>query len=462
MHKIESSGIKDKDAARLRASREQRTRYLNLFEIVVSLLTSIAFQEEPEADDATKAMLGDSIDDIDGKGTSLVTFLRDQVFRDYLIYGKVIGLTDAYPGKAANVTEQRQKGMRPYAELISPLSFVDWDIETADSARIGKFNACRHEYDVILPRKMTDEIVIQRQSNVLKLEGGKYSVDYYSGPQAKCDALGARIVGDGDRSNTWTLASSQPTDLTEIPISIIDSQSWMKDAAEEALRHYNLRSNRDNILYNQGWDQEFVTGVSAGQIESFSAAFNEYTKLFLPEGGTAFKLPATDAAAYEKAEAQAIDNVFKVGLNMLRQLPSDSGESQSALTMQQEKDNPYTMIESSIEEVEIFANDLMKNFALFSESNTKFKGQITFCDEIRQESTDMFIAVWQAFGNMFKGVKEIETPVAKQALLKLGLTDKELELANAVLDKAGIAKQELPARRPDLVAQALGTNANGQ
>lgn len=198
---------------------------------------------------------------------------------------------------------------------------------------------------------------------------------------------------------------------------------------------------------------------------AFNAAMNEYTKIFLPENGDAFKIDANDVAAYERAEAQALDAVFKVGLNQLHSLPGDSKIIAAADSQNAQKDNTYATIEASIEQLETFANDILVRFEEFKTGGKRPPGKIDFCDNVSDQSIADFMTVWAGFRDMFRGIEEIEKPAAKIAVEKLGFNEKELKLAQEAIDRASFGQanqQQIAGRRADAVATALnGGQANG-
>jgi hypothetical protein len=461
-HKIESA---TNGGSILRAARCQRTRYMKLPEMIVSLWISLLFRGQPTLDDIAIKNLDGGEDDIDGKGTSLTTLLRDQVARDLIVFGKVFALTDAYPFQAKNRADERAKGLRPFVEVLSPLSVVDWDMETSDPARIGRFNFLRHEFDLVLPRSSSSEQpIIRRQSSELK-RGTTYEVTTYKGQEYNADYLG--VVSKVNQSTVnaadpWTLESGPiVTKIPEIPVSYINGETWIDGVCEETLRHYNIRSNRDNILYNQGFDQRFIMGVNKADWPEFAAAMNEYTSVFLPENGNAIKLPASDVAAYERAEQQAIDNVFKVGLNQLYALPGDSRLIPAADSTNAQKDNTIAIVESSIEQLENFAQDILNNYSQFT---GRQPGTIDFCKDITEQDITDFVVIWNAFRDEIKGIPTARAATVKQAVERLGLNDKELQEAYKEIDALPPPQQpgDLAARRVDLVTQALsGNRANG-
>src|SRR4051794_37165179 len=91
MHPLEYSTAMTPDGKetigqRLRRYRCQHSRYLNLFEPVVSNWVALAFSKPIAVDDQVEKLFEDARDDVDGRGTSLEDFITGPValayFRD--------------------------------------------------------------------------------------------------------------------------------------------------------------------------------------------------------------------------------------------------------------------------------------------------------------------------------------------------------------------------------------------
>lgn len=436
-HAIEEA--KDAVAARIRARRAQRTRYLNLCEIIISLWTSLFFKSEPRLDAATKKLLEDHGGErnIDGKGTSFINFLQNKVLKDYLLYGKVIIIADSLPIVARNITEAQEKGLRPFLSTVDPLDFVDWSRETSDPKKLMSFQMARYQFTGVMPRQSSaDEPKIRRFSYEYRLNNNTVTLH-----PSYVDLDGSyNVIADHwdkeNQSEVWqeTLEPIVLDKLENIPIAVIESESWLDDANQEILRHFNLRSNRDNINYNQGFDEKYLK-LQGGKVdEKRLSAFNEYTHKIISTDEDAFKIPPIDPIAYERAEAEAIRNIFRVGLNRLHSLPDGSNESPSAES--QDKNNEYTakLVESSIAEIEDIANEALKHYAAFK-GDTNFSGKVELDKEVSEQSFEQFVTIWQAFSDELSKVQEIKAEVSKKALAKLRLPKNKMAKLEALLDK---------------------------
>lgn len=453
-HQIERN-TGDPTASNIRRSREERTRYLNFSEILISLLTSLFFKNSPRPDNDLSKLLEqtDAASNIDGFGTNLESFIKDNVLSSLLNYGKVVILVDSFPLQPANLGEQIDRKIRPYMELIEPLKAMDWGRESLDSERLGEWNFFRYEFEGVLPRKRaSDEPQLRRYSHELYLDAGRYAIqEYYVGLDKNFNVT-PEHWDNKSQSAEWITGDIRATDFDHIPISVYESESWLKDANEESLRYFNIRSNRDNIIYQQGYQDKYVTNIDPTDVKRIRAV-SEYVTKLLPENSNAFAIEPVDPIAYEKAEREAISNVFKVGLNRLRDLPIDSRESQSSESVDKQNEFTFALIQSELSEIENVVNDALRDFAAFYGASD-FEGKIGIEREISEEDFDQFRNTWFAFKDLFTQYPEIQPEIAKKALKKLKIEkEKEQELMQLIGDKEII--QETEETEPDRVLSIL-------
>lgn len=463
-HAIEEAN-QDPVAQRLRARRCQRTRYLNLSEVLISLWCSLFFKKDPQVDSITEALLKDhnGLRNIDGRGSSLTGFFRNKVLPSYLNYGKVVLVVDSLPIVARNITEERQIGARPFLDLIEPLNFVDWSREVADPKRLMEFTFARYQYTGVLPRRTSsEEPKLRRYSYEYRHDSGIVTLNV-----AYVDLDGSYKVidkhWDAEKKTEAWQTDTNPIPLVgldEIPIAVFEDESWLKDANQETLRHFNLRSNRDNINYNQGFQEKYLN-IQGGKMDSTRiGAFNEYAHKILDVGESAFVLEPIDPLALEKSEQEAIRNVFRVGLNRLHSLPDSSDESPSADSM--DKQNEYTskLVESALVEIEDIANQALKHYAAFM-GKANFEGKIELDKEVSDESFEQFITTWQTFSDMLSGSSKIKTEVARKALHKLRLPKNKMQELERELESAIVQTQKPGTQEPDRIASLLNGGRSG-
>lgn len=453
-HGIEQKA-NDKASERFRAAREERTRYLNLSEILISIWQSLFFRQPPKPDKVLKALLDQhgGEQNIDGQGTSLYSFIKNKVLVSRLNYGKVCILADSFPIQPRNLAEQQENNIRPYLDLIWPLDAVDWCVNYSEPARVGKFDFFRHTFYGTAPRSSSREVPqVKKYSRELKLVDGKYTVEQFSVSVDKDFRVITEHWDAKTNSEDWQNPEMFSTELGDIPISVIDCDSWLKDANEESLRFFNLRSNKDNILHQQGYQDKYIIGVSPNDKARINA-FNEYSFKMLPEGGDAKVLEPIDPSAYERAEQEAKASFFQVGLNKLRLMPNDSKETQAADATDKENEYTYAVVESELQELEDVCNDAIRNYGMFATGKDNFEGKIELNKQITPESFQQFIEGYAAFKDILSNVDGVDQAVAKKVVKRFRLDEED----EAKILKAIDSQKDL---RPNLTLVKGGTPPN--
>ena len=410
--------------------RRRRTRYFNIPEIIISILVSFFFKSEPTLSEAAQELLGDAADDIDGQGTNFATHLK-HALEHYLVYGKAISVIDSLNGGRAS---------RPYAFLVEPLDFLDWDTETADPDRVGKLNAARRVFRSLEPRyRLSQRPVESVLTEEYFIRDGFFAKQVY---KLKDDNAHDLTSADLD----WEIASDQLiSQITEIPIVTIDGVSWIKDSCQEVLRHLNLRSSKDTIEHQQAYQKIFIKGISPKDAAAIEA-ISEHHYPILPEGADVVAVPPGDTSALERSISKAMDSAFKVGLNQLRQVAADSAQVQSAQTIETEKDDRLALVQSTLSELENFGNRIIYFFG-------EFKGQeklaeeagVTFTKELTTQDMDHFIKVYHSFRNLLARYPSIQPLLAKKVVTKLLDADDQEKAIAEIEQFAERAEAEAPA-----------------
>lgn len=429
--------------AELRRGREQRTRYLNLPELIVSLWISFFFRDKPKLDKKVTQLFDPygGCDNIDGRGTSLESFMKS-VLESYLIYGKSVILVDAMPMEFASRKEEVEKGYRAYMSLIPVLSATDWNINNEDQERVGQFDYLRYNYNQIPPRKRAaDKPQIVEMSDELFFDGTYYSIQRYrkqiqENPVSKIEAKKQKQDPSSQFADGDWIEQGAPlvTKMTRVPVVQIESESWLKDVNEESLRFYNLRSVKDSILLHQAYQKLFVTGVDISNATERKALTEALIALLPNKDCNVISIDPVDTSSLETAEAQSLSYVFKVALNQLRSLPSDSRASQAADSQAEEKDNMSALVESTLTEVENAMNQAVELFAE-NVGQEGFKGKIELNKEITDEDLQQFMDMWGEFGNDLKQYPEITAEVLKKAVDKLNLPEDKVDKFKKQIDK---------------------------
>jgi len=426
--------------------RSRRTRYLNLTEIVTSLIVSFLLRKEPDTSEVEQ-MLGDEIDNIDGKKNSLYSFIKNSFSVDYLLYGKAAILVDATKHNAKTKAEELALGVRPYFHSIHPLAVKDWDMSPMEAP--GKYNWLRYEYTQTEPRQSeTDQPKQRSYSKSYKQVGSQVAVTTYGGNIVEFGA-----VTDPDKQQ-WDVLGVDPLDVSRIPLIILEDVSWLKDVNQECLRYHNLRSSRDNILHNQGYQKIFLSAIDGADQQQVNA-LGETTWVFLPRDGTASTIEPPDLSSHERAIEESLNNIFKIGLNQLRLLPADSRVSQSAESINEEKENTYALVESTLTDIENAINQALSIYAEFK-GQSGFDGEIELDKNISKDDVAQFGMVWNMFKDEFKKYGTLTKAAVTKAAKKLNLDPEDFTAAVAEIEAGPNVKQDTQQQANDPIAKQLG------
>lgn len=459
LHSIENNE-KDAEAGKLRVAREQRTRYRNLTEIAVSMWQSLYFRQPPTPNKDLQALLKpyNGEDNIDGMKTSLVSFAKDKVLPSQLNYGRSIIICDAFPIQPRNMKEQKENKIRPYMDIVMPLDAPDWCIEYGIPEKIGEFIFFRHEFYGMMPRTRPDiEPVLRKFSRTLILEKGKYVIkeNYVNvGSNFRCSA---EHWNKELNAESWQTGETFETKLTKIPVAINYGSSWLKDPNEESLRYHNIRSNKDNILHIQGYQDRYIKGVSPNDAQAYAKAFNEYVVKFLPENGEAFALPPVDPIAYERAEQESIIAFFQIALNKLHVMPIDAKAVQGADTLNKESEPTYALVEAELQNLENLFKEAFQNYAMF-EGKEGGDYCLEFNKNITPESFQQFMDTWGMFRDLLAKVPGATAAGVKKGIKKLGFTAEEEENLLKEVDKVNfdqLLQESQQGAEPDHIGNVL-------
>lgn len=454
----------DEDAKRLLAGRRMRTRYLNIQEINVSLWRSLFFRREGAADETLLKILGTDADNIDRENSSIHSFLAEQVFTNYINYGAVCVVADAPTKGAINRQEETTGGKRPYLKNLCPLDVKDWVFERDDDARWGKLNMLRYEYVKESPRKASDEPKEFWYCDVYERDArGAVSHTTYKGP-ARLGGKDRALVGTVHGGSWEPVGEPIELELKEIPAVLWLGTSWLKDSAQETLRHFNLRSARDNINHFQGYQKLYVKG-GANMSDDQKKALAEYIMLLLGEGQEIGAIDAIDPIGLEKAEHEALQNAFKVGLNQFHALPSDSKETMSAEAANEMRRGTLDLVLSSIKEVEQLINQALGFYVQFKDKNLigkPFEGRYNLSKEVTEEDIDALVQRYQALGDVMRDNPDWEIAHLKKIVKAEEYDDEDAEkISRALKPRASQQAPDRAAARTNLLRQRLNGEQEG-
>lgn len=242
------------------------------FSRTVSGLVGLAFRKDPKlGDDVPPEIRGDkdgkggAWEDIDAAGTHGDVFLADRL-ADALTDGHVGIFVDmpVRPEGADTVAHDRTLALRPYWVAIRALDMLRCRVE-----RLGGRQVLTHfAYRECVPDGAYGEGVAERVREYDLTENGVVCTIWRKAKDEK-------TAGD-----VWVLDAA-PTRMTipEIPLSVVyarrpgekggrflESTPPLEDLAHENIRHYQLRSDRDNALHIAGIPIPWANGLAEGAV----------------------------------------------------------------------------------------------------------------------------------------------------------------------------------------------------
>ena len=403
------------------ARRSQRTRWLELPEIIASLIISFMFRKPPNFAEVSE-VLGEQINNVDGKGNSLYSFIKNNFALDYLKYGKAIIKVESSKHSAVTMADEVGANVRPYMTSINPLAVTDWELQ--DGNGLTNYKWLRYEYNRIKDRARASE----------KPESERISKVYYKENQlVQVETYQADLRDTSDINYNWTNRGMQPLGLSRIPFVVIEDASWLKGVNQESLRYHNIRSSKDNQLYSSCYRTVFIFGADVSDANQLQAISESTWPIIRDPAGKIQVIDPADLSAHEKALDESLNNVFKVGLNQLRILPSDSKVAQAADSLGEEKDNTIALIESTLEDIENGVNEAISLWAEYK-GVKDFKGKIQLDKKFSKDDITKFITVYNSMRDQFSKYETVMKSATKKGVRELGFTDDEQEAALAEID----------------------------
>lgn len=430
------------ESARVYRNRQTRTQYTNFISPIINVWTQLFFRKDLIIPDEVKELFGDEIDDVDGKGRSLANFLREEVLKSELMFGRPVIAVDAFNISATNRLEEQSLGLRPFMESIDPLCLKDWSLETEDPGRLNRFNMVRYEFAKLAPRLYPNEKPeVIKYSKVYIKDGSQVIVQEYRNNADPEQPQGTQQAED------WQLLDEQPIpDLDEIPVAAdLYGMSWLKDVAPQQLRYYNLESNLDNVRYYQGYQIKYFTGFEDGADQQ-KMAMSAYTALFLPEGASAGVIEPANTESLERGLDMTLNNIFKVGLSQPFQIAANSKAVQAADTQREQKDDTIALVQARQERVEDVINNAIEHYARFKNEEAP-EEKVRFDSDVSEDDVEQML-------NMFQALRpELERfPETKRQFVRAILKDVSFEDAEAVMEEIkGADLQPLATQRPGLL-----------
>ena len=402
---------KEPTGQRIRKIRAKRSRYLNVTEPVISNLIAMAFQKPIIADEKMKAMLGDDIDNIDGKGTSLESFIKSAMAVPFFRDGNPIIQVDAPKNEARSRGEEQAIGFRPYLEVLDVLSVPDWQFAEV-GPRTGKYDIVRQEYCMIEPRaSMMEEPKEGKYCRVTSFEDG---------------AVVVRIYRRNEEKKDWVLIEDRPLDLPEVPVvTITTNESWIKDVSELQMVLFNLMS----AYYNQLNTQAFQRIMVAGLDNDSAIAISEYAISRIPLEAKPFIIEPSSMSAHMDAASMTIEQIAKVAFNRTRSLASDSKEAPGADTIAEMNAELMALLKQALEEMESLINSALKIYAMYKlgpEKGAAFDGHVKFSKELDVKAVSERIELFLTYRDEIRKVLPWRKAELKRVAAEMGYDEEDL------------------------------------
>lgn len=418
----------------MRATREQRTRYVNFYASFVARFIAIIFKNGIDTSEIEE-MFGDFIDDVDGMGTDFVGFIKTGIAQPYFNFGKPTILTDTFGVQSGSKLEEQAAGQRPFWDSISPLEIPDWEIQTSPGTEFGDLSMWRCIYKMVEPREsLSVEPKTREYTKVLFLKDGKYSVEIFRRPLTddtqpetiRTDSKARVNANSRNRLNAnsdWVLDGSTTTNLTELPVASISRTSWMKGVVPQALQLHNLQSTWDNVLLFQAYQRGFLSGrfnVEDGK----PMVQNEYSFTILPADVQVTMVEPVNTAAIEKRYDVVLSNMFRTVFSQSRTMPSDSKGIASFQTIRETKEEFLTSARNAAQDIERVANEAIRHWALFM-GIENFEGEIKLGRDLQIEDIDQFFQSNQMFQDRISRIPTWRKAVDKKGVTLMNLPEEE-------------------------------------
>lgn len=365
--------------------RKERTEYTNFMAPFVSRFASLIFKRDQDYTRAMEVIFkGDAekeFDNIDGEDTPLDLWLKRELSPCYFLYGKAGIYVDSPDIEVRSRREEIELGIRPYFHLWEPLSLIDWQYGSS-KGRLRALDFAAYRYKLIEPRKKaTEEITQNEYVKYLHLDGGRYTITTYK-----------------KEDKQYTEVSSKPTKLDEIPLTIVDRDSWMKDVAPKLRQLYNLESTLDNIQLFQAHQRIMAVGdFKAGEGGKYAAGAGNLLVLVSQNGGSIQIAEPADTTSLERRIEGVKADAVKIAFNQNRHLPGDSRDAESDKTLKEQKEEFRALAVNAAKDIEAMTNRSLYHYARMKGLNIEPEQFVTFDTDITEEDIDEFLNLTQVF-----------------------------------------------------------------
>ena len=301
-------------------NRLKRTEYTNLVEPFINRFTAMCFSGENDFSKVYEK-LGDTALNVNGEGLDFEDFLRREIAKDLILYGK----------PTIQINSSNEEKTRPYLKTISPISIKSWKHDN------GKLIAIRFDYEFIEVGNLLVEPKIQQLSDLYYLENNKVVVLKFNKTESEYKQIDEQII-----------------DIDLFPFVQLITDTRMKQCLPILRAKHNLESAYDNQLLFQAIQRIIILGENISTDAPVVASEGAIT--VLKGTGTIETIQPSEPRSLERRIEQRLNDFFKIAFNQTRHMPSDSRVGQSADSLREGKEDFVKQVENTAKDLEILAN----------------------------------------------------------------------------------------------------------
>ena len=400
-----------------RTLRVQRTRYENHLKMARDRIVSLLLKGGFNTSQVDKYFQNGLKDNVDGQSNSLEAYL--QILTERIVEsGIVYNLTNTrHTENIKTLLEQQENNVRPYFVAIHALDMKDWELGVDD-----KFDMARFEYMLTLPRaSLSDAPILAKYTEILKkskaapdsnapsevtfqvyesIDRNSSTVNYHPSCEKKTQHYSWSLKKQGTISG-----------IDRVPIITNGiRESLLADAKEIALKIFNKQSDKDNILYSNGYDKLFIIADLENVVDSKGNSVDENKKkkkiahnsiTLLPEKSVPMKLSPTDLSDFRDDINEDIINFYKIAFKLTRITSSNSKETESADNIKEQKEALLTLLQKKRAEILSMFNSMIQDWIMFQNPKSKkdTNAQITFNTSLEQLDIEKLIMYVRAISD---------------------------------------------------------------
>jgi hypothetical protein len=351
----------------LKATRWKRTEYKNICKPFINRFASMIFAGTQDLARAIE-LLKEEYNNVDGKNNDFESFLRKEVARDYLLYGRVICFVNSFGVKRA----------RPFVRVIDPLSVKDWKFSN-EPDNYGDLVMIRFEYTQFESESLETESKEVTYSDIWMLQDNKVIQKIFV-----------------KKNNKWERKDEFTIDkLEQIPFVLFDTETRMQDGAPILISRYNLESSLDNQVLYQALQKIMIVGRVD---EGTSAVWSEGAMTVINGEATVTVVEPSDPIALERRVNSKGNDFFQVMFNQTRNLPTDAKGIESAETIRAQKDEFLKEVESCAKDLTLIANHVLYIMAKFKGLELDIQNDgIVIGNDLNTETIDQHVMLAKAF-----------------------------------------------------------------